>query len=292
MKKFFTFIDKMLGMRSSMNGFFSKFRTVLAASKTNITSSFYTSPLNLKGHSKWDNIKDIKGRNDLLKSKKISYLLNKMKSVVKEGGFDIKTNKKLNDLQLEFKSSGIPLDQYNGYLKKIKEKPEIVVNCSVIGPSGSLFIVECETDNLVKTENALGSCLKKLEGFRLSKESVISRFEEKGVITISNVDKEGKKVTTEKVEEMAIKSDIEEVEEIDGEGENKQFELYCEKKQLYNIESEFSENGFVVEGAEVKMKAINLIPIPESDMAKVEKFFELIMNQKYVKNIFTNIEEN
>uniref|UniRef100_A0A0N5B2M7 Transcriptional regulatory protein n=1 Tax=Strongyloides papillosus TaxID=174720 RepID=A0A0N5B2M7_STREA len=282
----------MLGMRNSMNGFFSKFRSVLAASNINATSSFYTSPLNLKGHSKWDNIKNIKGKNDMLRSKKINYLIGKLKSAVKEGGFDSKTNRKLSDLQVEFKNNAIPLDQFNGYLKKIKEKPEVVANISIIGPSGSLFVVECETDNMNRTENALRGVFNKIGGFRISNGSLLNRFEEKGVITISNVDKEGKKLTIDEIEEMAIEFDIEEIEEIDNEGENKQFELYCEKKQLYNIESKVSESRFVVESAEVKMKANDLISIPESDTAKVEKFYELLMNQDYVKNIFSNVEES
>ena len=74
----------------------------------------------LKGHSKWQNIKATKGKNDLIKSQKMNMLLKRVKTVVRQDGFDLKLNRKLADLQLEFKAAGLSLDTFNNYLVKLK----------------------------------------------------------------------------------------------------------------------------------------------------------------------------
>lgn len=73
-----------------------------------------------KGHSKWQNIKDTKQKMDKIRSQRITYLLNKMREATKSGGFDIKTNSKLIDLQNEFRAQSLPLDTFNRYLVKLK----------------------------------------------------------------------------------------------------------------------------------------------------------------------------
>lgn len=74
----------------------------------------------LKGHSKWQNIKDTKGKNDALRARQISYLLTKVKSAVKSGGFDMKLNQQLVAVQQEFRAQSLPLETFNNYLAKMK----------------------------------------------------------------------------------------------------------------------------------------------------------------------------
>jgi translational activator of cytochrome c oxidase 1 len=73
-----------------------------------------------KGHSKWQNIKDIKGRNDSIRARSITFLLAKAKTAIKQGGFDVKTNLSLSKIQQEFREKGLPLDSFNKFLIKMK----------------------------------------------------------------------------------------------------------------------------------------------------------------------------
>ena len=141
---------------------------------------FVTSPTILKGHSKWQNIKATKGKNDLLKSQKMNTLLKRVKTVVRQEGFDPKLNRKLADLQLEFKAAGLSLDTLNNYLIKLKvgyfllllrihiktfqNKPEQTFHFDLIGPSGSFFIIEAEGDNKNKLQSSITKTLKKVCG--------------------------------------------------------------------------------------------------------------------------------
>uniref|UniRef100_A0A0N4ZG38 Transcriptional regulatory protein n=1 Tax=Parastrongyloides trichosuri TaxID=131310 RepID=A0A0N4ZG38_PARTI len=266
-------------------------RNILNKQVISVVAPLHTSSIDMKGHSKWQNIKDVKGKNDMLKSQKTNYILRKVKAAVKEGGFDLKINRKLGDLQQEFRAAGLSLDTFNGFLKKLKEKPEVTVYFDIIGPSGTMFILECETDNAKRTENGLRKHLNKLGGFRIVTDSLKNRFEEKGVLTISEKDKNGKILPLDVVEETAIEYDIEEVEEIDGEG-IKQYNLYCDKKDLSSIESKLGASNFVLENTEIKLMPLHPIAVLEDDMVKVEKFYEALMEEDDVKNIYDNVEQN
>lgn len=87
------------------------------------TSSYrnlFLSASAFKGHSKWQNIKATKGKNDMARSQKVNQILKRVKTAVKHEGFDIKLNRKLADLQLEFKAAGLPMDTFNTYVTRLK----------------------------------------------------------------------------------------------------------------------------------------------------------------------------
>lgn len=90
-------------------------------------SLFFSRPLSLsigsgKGHSHWQNIKDIKQKNDIEKSQKINKFLVKMKVAVKEaGGMDPKYNSKLAKLQAEYQKAGLPMDTFRKKLSQLKD---------------------------------------------------------------------------------------------------------------------------------------------------------------------------
>lgn len=73
-----------------------------------------------KGHSKWQNIKATKTKNDDAKSKKIIFFLKKMKVIVRAGGFDPKFNKKLFDLEKDYVKESLPLDTFHRHLQQCK----------------------------------------------------------------------------------------------------------------------------------------------------------------------------
>ncbi|KAK0420873.1 hypothetical protein QR680_014939 [Steinernema hermaphroditum] len=160
-----------------------------------------------KGHSKWQNIKATKGKNDMLKSRQTNYLVRKVKSVVKKGGFDLKLNKDLAAVQLEFKQQGLSLDAFNNALKRLK--PEQTIYYDIIGPAASLFVVETETDSKNRMTNTIQKYLNKIGSFRIAQDSIKNRFEEKGVIT-TDVKLKDKELTLEQMEEIAIELDCEE----------------------------------------------------------------------------------
>lgn len=98
-----------------MTSFFVRFGSRVVC----LSKNFGTSATRSKGHSKWDNIKDTKGKKDAERSKLINQYLEKLKNITADG-FDPKLNKKLLNLQLEYKKNSLPMDTFNKRLEKLK----------------------------------------------------------------------------------------------------------------------------------------------------------------------------
>jgi translational activator of cytochrome c oxidase 1 len=242
----------------------------------------------LKGHSKWQNIKAVKGKNDQLRSQKTNQLLKKVKTAAQQGGFDIKLNRKLADAQQEFRAAGLSLDTFNGYLTKLKNKPDLTFHFDMIGPSGSFFIIEAEGENKSKIQSSITKALKKIGHFRFAPDSLMSRFEEKGIIQIDG--KKGEKeIKVEDVEELAIELDCEEVVKIDEE-DGPKLEFTTEIGNLNKVENALTEQGYTVELAEAQLIPLHPVPISDSDAAIVEKFYEQLQEIEEIKQIFDNVE--
>ncbi|PIC41191.1 hypothetical protein B9Z55_008697 [Caenorhabditis nigoni] len=241
-----------------------------------------------KGHSKWQNIKATKGKNDMIKSKATNFLLRKVKGAVSRGGFDLKLNRELADLETEFRAQGLPLDTFKNFLQKMKDKPEIEYTFDIIGPAGTFFIVTAETSNKKALENDLRKYFNKIGGFRLAADGgVRSWFEEKGVVHV-DVKKDGKEMNTEQMEEVGLEFDVEEVLLIE-EDSTKKFELICDSKSLSNVESQLGKAGFSILQSEIEFRAVHPIDCPEAEAPKIQKLYEMLQEDEQVRQIFDNI---
>ncbi|WKX99577.1 hypothetical protein Q1695_014450 [Nippostrongylus brasiliensis] len=229
-----------------------------------------------KGHSKWQNIKATKGKNDMLRSQAITTMLKKVKSAASRGGFDLKLNRELAALEQEFRAKGLPLDTFKNFLVKMKEKPEVDVTLNVIGPSGTFFVIEAETDN------------KKVGGFRFASDAaaVQSWFVQKGVVNLKPTTKEGK-LSLEKAEEIGIELDCEDVSLVAD--DEVVFELVCAPEKVSKVENALVSKGLTVESAEVQFRPLHPIEIEAEDAVKVEKLYELLQEDESIRQIFDNI---
>ncbi|CAJ0598813.1 unnamed protein product [Cylicocyclus nassatus] len=243
----------------------------------------------LKGHSKWQNIKATKGKNDMIKSQAMNNMLKKVKAAALRGGFDLKLNKELGALEQDFRSQGLSLDTFKNFLVKLKNKPEVECTFNVIGPAGSFFIVEAETDNVRAFENTMRKYFNKVGGFRFASEAsaVQSWFQQKGVLTVKS-ELNGKPLQLEQMEEIGIELDCEDVALV--EGEEKSFELLCQPERLSEVERTLVSKGYAVESAELQFRPMHPIRIEGDDAHKVEKLYELLQEDDSIRQIFDNIQ--
>ncbi|CAI2349833.1 unnamed protein product [Caenorhabditis sp. 36 PRJEB53466] len=243
----------------------------------------------MKGHSKWQNIKATKGKNDMIRSKATNFLLRKVRGAVSRGGFDLKLNRELADVEQEFRAQGLPLDTFKTFLQKMKDKPEVEYTFDVIGPSGTFFIVNAETSNKKAFENDLRKYFNKLGGFRFATDGgVRSWFEEKGVVQVA-AEKDKQSVTIEQMEEVGLELDVEEVTLLQEDNVEK-FELLCDATHLSPLESNLSKAGFSIISSEVDFRAVHPIEVSEAESQKIEKFYDLLQEDEQVRQIFDNIK--
>lgn len=225
----------------------------------------------------------------MLKSQAINTLLKKVRSAVAKGGYDIKLNRELAGLEQECRSKGLPLDTFKNFLVKLKEKPEVEVTFNVIGPSGTFFIIEAETDNRNVLENTLRKYFNKVGGFRFASEAsaVQSWFEPKGVVNVKEITETGQ-VSMERIEEIGIELDCEDVSLIDD--EHGMYELVCESRRLSKVENALIEKGLTVESAEIQFRPLHPVRIEAEDAEKVEKLYDFLQEDQSIRQIFDNIE--
>jgi transcriptional/translational regulatory protein YebC/TACO1 len=239
-----------------------------------------------KGHSHWQNIAATKGKNDAARSKEISYLLKKAKEAVKHsGGFDMKLNKKLADVHKDYKSKSLPQDSFDKFLTRLKNTSDVTATYDVIGPSGSLFLIEVEAESYQKASSLLNKHLKSTGGFRMVNNSVSSQFIQKGVITVNA--SAGPSKTIEHMEELAIEMECEEVEDL-GEG---RFEFTCALENFSRTEKALTQKGFSVENAELQQHPLHPISLSEEDSSTVNKLFKVLGEDERIKQIYDNLEE-
>ncbi|KJH48809.1 DNA-binding regulatory protein, YebC/PmpR family [Dictyocaulus viviparus] len=251
----------------------------------------YVSSQFFKGHSKWQNIKETKGKNDALRSKAINLMLNKVRAAVIRGGFDPKVNQDLADLEQKFKSKNLPLEVLRNFLTKLKERPEYEVVFNVVGPSGTFFIVEAVTDNKKVLEYTMRKYFNKVGGFRFatSDSAVQSWFNRKGVVNVKTVSQQ-RPVSLEeaRIEEIGIELDCEDVALV--ENDERMYQLICESQKLATVECALSDRGFSVESAEIEFRPTHPVRVEGEDLAKIGKFYEFLQEDDSIRQIYDNIE--
>ncbi|CAD5220889.1 unnamed protein product [Bursaphelenchus xylophilus] len=254
---------------------------------------FSTSPQLLKGHSKWQNIKEVKGKNDAMRSAKISFYLGKFRTACKNGGFDPKFNKDLEKLHLEYKAKSLPADTLNRFLTRLKETPDVTCFFDLIGPSGAFIIVEAETDSSNRTKGAVQRAIKKVGGgFRFSDSNLRTRFDEKGFVVVEPKKSDGSQITLDEMEEIGIELDCEEVVELEKRDDGIAVELTVETRNLNKVEQALTDRGYVVENSQVRLIPQHAIPVSPEEMALIDKLYEQLGELEDVTQIHDNIEVN
>src|SRR6218665_486318 len=121
----------------------SSFRIALQSIiRTNILPNYrriHTAPIVFAGHSKWQNIKHIKGAKDQQKSLLYNRLVGRIKYAVgKQGGADPKLNKEFGDVLEECRKANMPNSTIDRAVKRAIEKKYVTVRLEVIGPENTL----------------------------------------------------------------------------------------------------------------------------------------------------------
>lgn len=100
----------------------------------------------MSGHSKWNNIKNKKGKADAERGKAFSKIGRELLMAVKEGGADPNANSKLRDVIAKAKSNNMPNDTIDKAIKKAsgedKDKNYEEVIYEGYGIGGVAVIVE------------------------------------------------------------------------------------------------------------------------------------------------------
>ncbi|OTF71995.1 transcriptional regulatory protein DIP1378-like protein [Euroglyphus maynei] len=252
---------------------------------------FHLTPVFCAGHSKWQNIKHVKASKDQQKSQLFNRLIAKIRTAVqKQGGADPNLNREFGDVIQECRKANMPNSTIEKAVKRSLEKKLFQMKLEIIGPEGSLLVVDAEVDNKNFFRNEVRKILKKKIGFGFADDGrALSLFEEKGVVRVKNI-KNDSNFDLEKAEEIAIEADAEEVHIDEQDDTILMFigDQYSNTRVKSHIEKNYSDQFVVIENS------VELIPyvrteISEQSFQQVVEAINEIGELEGVNRVYNNI---
>jgi len=236
----------------------------------------------MAGHSKWSNIKHIKGAKDAEKSINTQRISRQLRLVIKDsGGADPKLNPKLAHVLEQARSLNVPLSSISHILKtdtsKDDTKPGIL---EARGPGGSYFVIDILTNNITRTKSNLAYILKKNKG---SWADGASRhiFNYKGIIRVGKLTANQ---TLEDATEHGIELGVEDVEDVE-----EDFLFITDPKDFYNIKSAIDKLGYQTKESNLHYVPVIEANLSEDEMESASKLYHKLEEDPDVVKIHDNI---
>jgi len=242
-----------------------------------------TTPVRHAGHSKWQNIKHIKGANDLKVSKEIALYRNKFNHAVQlgNGEKDPERNKGLKKVIKDAIASDVPKATIDRWLKGSPGKPENEIPVEVLGPGGCGIIVECLAPTMKLTGIFLGPVLKKKGG--IFSNGILGMFDKKGIL-IAHA-KEG--CTLDDAEEDAIEAGAEEVNEI--EGDEKMLEFVTGSNDFSSVKMELEKKKYIFEDSSIQYVPRVYLELSPLDSHRANLLIQSLEELDKVVGVHSNI---
>lgn len=242
----------------------------------------------MSGHSKWNNIKQKKGKTDAERGKIFTKISREIIVAVKEGGGDPASNSKLRDAIAKAKAANVPNDNIKRVIDRASGGGDNISyemnTYEGYGPSGIAVIVETMTDNKNRTASEMRHYFDKYGGNMGQAGCVSWSFDKKGVIII---DKEDSKLNEDSVMMDALEAGADDFETEEG-----IFEIYTDPDSFSEVRTRLEEKGYSFLSAQVEMVPQNYIKLDsEDDQIKMEKMLSMFEDNDDVQNVWHNWDQ-
>jgi len=241
----------------------------------------------MAGHSKWANIKHKKAATDAKRGKIWTRLIKEITVAARMGGGDMTSNPRLRLAVDKAADANMPKDNVTRAIQRGAGGLEGVnyeeVRYEGYGIGGAAIIVDCMTDNRVRTVAEVRHAFSKYGGNMGTEGSVAFMFQHTGQFLFAPG------VDEEKLMEAALEAGAEDVIP-DEEGG---FEVLCPPNDFAQVKDALEKAGFKADSAEVIMKPDVETVFTGEDAQKMQKLLDAIENLDDVQEVYTNavIEE-
>ncbi len=241
----------------------------------------------MAGHSKWANIKHKKAATDAKRGKIWTRLIKEITVGARMGGADIATNPRLRLAVEKAADANMPKENVTRAIQRGSGGLEGVnyeeVRYEGYGIGGAAIIVDCMTDNRVRTVAEVRHAFNKNGGNMGTEGSVAFMFKHCGQFLFAPG------VNEDKLMEAALEAGAEDVI-ADEEGG---FEVLCDPFAFASVKEALEAAGFKAEVAEIIMKPATETVFSGEDGLKMQKLLDALENLDDVQEVYTNalIEE-
>jgi YebC/PmpR family DNA-binding regulatory protein len=238
----------------------------------------------MAGHSKWANIQHRKGRQDEKRGKVWTRIIREIMVAARQGGGDMAMNPRLRLAVDKAKAANMPADTVRKNIDKATGNLEGVnyeeIRYEGYGIGGAAVIVDCMTDNRVRTVAEVRHAFSKHGGNLGTEGSVAFQFKHCGQFVFAPGTNE------DKVMEAALEAGAEDViTDVDG-----AVEVLCAPTDFETVKNALERAGLKPDVAEVTMRAENTIELGGDDAAKMQKLLDVIEDLDDVQDVYHNAE--
>ena len=236
----------------------------------------------MAGHSKWANIQHRKGRQDEKRQRIWTRVMREIMVAARMGGGDLGTNPRLRLAVDKAKAANMPAENVKYGIAKATGSLEGIqyeeVRYEGYGIGGAAIIVDCMTDNRVRTVAEVRHAFSKHGGNMGTEGSVAFQFKHCGQLIFAPG------VSEEKVMEVALEAGADDVI-TDDEGAIEVLTPYTDFEKVRNA---LSAAGLTPEMAEVTMRADNMIDLVGDDAAKMQRLLDILEDLDDTQDAFHN----
>ncbi|GGY55192.1 YebC/PmpR family DNA-binding transcriptional regulator [Pseudoduganella albidiflava] len=241
----------------------------------------------MAGHSKWANIKHKKAATDAKRGKIWTRLIKEITVAARMGGGDISTNPRLRLAVDKAADANMPKDNVQRAITRGTGGEDGAnyeeVRYEGYGIGGAAVIVDCMTDNRVRTVAEVRHAFSKFGGNMGTENSVSFLFKHCGQFLFAPGTDEAKLM------DAALEAGAEDVV-ADEEGG---FEVLCAPNDFAAVKDALDKAGFKAEVAEIVMKPATETVFTGDDAVKMQKLLDALENLDDTQEVYTNavIEE-
>jgi len=238
----------------------------------------------MAGHSKWANIQHRKGRQDEKRGKAWTRVIREIMVAARLGGGDVSANPRLRLAVEKAKAVNLPVETVKRNIDKATGNLEGVnyeeIRYEGYGIGGAAIIVDCMTDNRVRTVAEVRHAFSKYGGNMGTEGSVAFQFKHCGQLIFAPGTSE------DKVMEIALDAGADDVIA----GDDGSIEVLTPPTEFETVKNALEAAGLRAEFAEVTMRAENPVEIGGEDAQRMQKLLDVIEELDDVQDVYHNAE--
>jgi YebC/PmpR family DNA-binding regulatory protein len=238
----------------------------------------------MAGHSKWANIQHRKGRQDEKRGKVWTRLIREIVVAARHGGGELSMNPRLRLAVEKAKGSNMPADTIKKNIDKATGNLEGMhyeeIRYEGYGIGGAAIIVDCMTDNRVRTVAEVRHAFSKYGGNLGAEGSVAFQFRHCGQLVFAPGTSEDAVMTA------ALDAGADDVVTHD----DGSIEVITAPADFEAVRAALEKAGLSAEIAEVTMRPENSVPLAGEDALRMQKLIDVIEDLDDVQALYHNAE--
>ena len=236
----------------------------------------------MAGHSKWDNIKHKKAKEDARRGKIFTKMTRLISIAAREGGPDPAANFRLRVAIDKAKAVNVPMETIERAIKRATGELGAEAYEEAVyegyGPGGVAVMLQIMTNNRNRTASEVRHIFSRHGGNLGEAGCVAWMFEKRGVIRVAGAGR-----TEDEVMLAALEAGADDVEEDEG-----AYVVSTSPEQYENVRRALEEGGFTIESSDLTMQPTSTVEVSGADAKRLLQMLDALEDHDDVQEVYAN----